>query len=69
MSSTAKSPKFIVDNQGKRVGVVLDIDQYEALVDAREELEDIRAFDEAKAVNDETVPFETAVREIENKRS
>ncbi len=39
------------------------------LVDeALEELESIRAFDAAKASNDEAIPFEQAVAEIERDR-
>ena len=37
-------------------------------VQALEELESIRAFDAAKASDDETIPFEQAVAEIERNR-
>ena len=33
---------------------------------AMEELEDIRAYDEAKRTDEEVIPFERAVEEIEN---
>jgi hypothetical protein len=38
------------------------------LLDALEELEDIRAYDEAKASDDEVIPFEQAMQEIEQSR-
>lgn len=63
------SPRYIVDEAGNRIAVVLDVETYIALLDAMEELEDIRAFDEAKAVNEETIPFEQAVAEIEKRDS
>jgi PHD/YefM family antitoxin component YafN of YafNO toxin-antitoxin module len=59
---------YIVDEKGNRVGVLLDMDEYRSLLEDLEELESIRAFDAAKASNDEAVPFEQAVREIEQER-
>lgn len=59
---------YIVDEKGNRVGVLLDMDEYRSLLDDLEELESIRVFDAAKASNDETVPFDQAVREIEQER-
>ena len=35
------------------------------LLEAQEELESIRAYDEAKSSGDEVVPFSQAVKEIE----
>jgi PHD/YefM family antitoxin component YafN of YafNO toxin-antitoxin module len=40
--------QFIVDDKGKQVAVVLDLATYEKFLEAIEELEDIRAYDEAK---------------------
>jgi hypothetical protein len=59
---------FVVDKDGHKIGVFLDIKSYEHLVDELEELEDIRAFDEAKTVKDEAIPFKQAVQEIERER-
>jgi hypothetical protein len=41
---------------------------FELMLEDLEELDDIRAFDEAKASNDEVIPFDQAVKEIEQKR-
>ena len=60
--------RFIVDDAGNRVEVILDIDHYHHILEELEDLHDIRAFDEAKASHDEAVPFEQAVREIEQGR-
>lgn len=62
------SENFVIDKKGHKLGVFLDIKTYKHMVDELEELDDIRAFDEAKAVKDEAIPFEKAVREIERKR-
>ena len=60
--------KFIVDDKGKRVGVVLDIEEYEKILDELDELDAIRAYDEAKASGEQAIPLEQALREIERKR-
>ncbi len=67
---------YIVDDTGKRVGVLLEMDEYRRILEEIEELESIRAFDAAKASanesanesKDEAVPFDQAVREIEQNR-
>jgi hypothetical protein len=38
------------------------------LLEAQEELESIRAYDEAKSSGDEVIPFSVAVKEIESAR-
>ncbi|RLB06489.1 MAG: hypothetical protein DRG50_05545 [Deltaproteobacteria bacterium] len=60
--------RYVVDENGTRVSVILDIDDYRRILEELEELESIRAYDVAKASNDEVIPFEQAVREIEQKR-
>jgi hypothetical protein len=58
--------RFIVDENGQRVGVLLDIEDYRRLLEDVEELEAIRAYDAAKASGDEAIPLEQALAEIEN---
>ena len=60
--------RFVVDEDGNRVAVLLDIAEYERVLEALEELESIRAYDAAKASRDDVVPFEQAVAEIERRR-
>ena len=57
--------RYLVDEQGRRIGVVLDLAEYERMLEELEELESIRAYDAAKASGDEAIPFEQAVSEIE----
>jgi PHD/YefM family antitoxin component YafN of YafNO toxin-antitoxin module len=60
--------EYIVNEGGKRTRVILDVEEYERLLEAAEELEDIAAYDEAKAAiereGDEAIPLEQAMREI-----
>ena len=62
------SERFVVDEKGNRVGVLLGWEDYRRLLEAWEELESIRAFDEALAPPDEIISFEQAVAEIETHR-
>lgn len=57
--------RYLVDEAGNRVAVVLDIQEYAKLLDALEELEAIQAYDAAKTSGDEAIPFEVAIAEIE----
>ena len=45
---TTKDRQYVVDQKGRRVGILLDVKTYEKLLESEEELKDIRAFDEAK---------------------
>ena len=62
------SARYVVDENGKRVSVILPVEEYERLLEELEELEDIRLYDEAKAEiereGNEVVPLERAMREI-----
>jgi PHD/YefM family antitoxin component YafN of YafNO toxin-antitoxin module len=60
---------YIVDDDGNRVGVILPMEDYRRLMEDLEELESIRAYDAAKQSGDQAIPFEQAVREIEQDRS
>lgn len=60
--------KYIVDEKGERVGVLLDFSEYKKILEELEELESIRAYDTAKASKDEAIPFAQAVDEIEQER-
>jgi hypothetical protein len=59
--------RYLVDDNGNRIGVVLNMKDYHHLLEQLEELESIRAYDAAKASGDEVVPFEQAVAEIERR--
>ena len=63
-------PKYLVDEKQRRKAVVLPVAEWERILEELEELDDIRAYDEAKEGPQESIPFEQAVREVEaEKRS
>ncbi|MDP4189198.1 MAG: hypothetical protein Q8907_14500 [Bacteroidota bacterium] len=57
--------QYITDTTGKKVSVIIPIRDYEKILEELEELEDIKAYDRAKARKSEPIPFEQAVKEIE----
>jgi hypothetical protein len=58
----AHTERFLVDEEGHRLGVVLDTAEYQEILEDLEELESIRAYDAAKASDEEVIPFEQALR-------
>ena len=57
------------DNSGQDVAIILPIDEYKDLLKLKEDLEDIRAYEEAKAdVDDEMIPWEQAKKEMDANR-
>ncbi|MDQ3638961.1 MAG: hypothetical protein M3426_13375 [Actinomycetota bacterium] len=65
--------RYIVDENGKRVGIILDIKEYERMVEKLEDVEDARAADEVRAAvargEDEFIPYEQAREEIARRRA
>lgn len=61
---SANKEQFVIDGSGNKTAVLLEVERYVELVEAQEELESIRAYDEAKVSHDEVIPFAQAVKEI-----
>ena len=60
--------RYITDAQGNRIGILLDMEEYQKILEELEELEAIRAYDNAISSDEEEIPFELAISEIENSR-
>lgn len=64
--------RYVTDENGERVGVLLGLEEYERLLEAVEDLADLRAADEAlreiQSGKDEVIPLEQAAREIREGR-
>lgn len=57
--------EYIVDGQGNKKYVLLPVEEYEALIERIEDLEDVRVYDEAVANDDGTrIPLEDALEEL-----
>ncbi len=58
-------PEYVVDEQQHRKAVLLSAAEWELIVRELEELDDIRAYDAAQSHAADRLPFEQAVREIQ----
>jgi PHD/YefM family antitoxin component YafN of YafNO toxin-antitoxin module len=61
-------PEYVVDKKARKKAVLVSFNEWQRLMEAIEELDDIRAYDRAKQESDDLVPFEEAVRQIKAKR-
>ena len=59
-------PKLRATKKGGKVNIVLNVKEYEELLDDLDELDSIRAYDAAKKSGEKPVPFDHAMREIES---
>jgi PHD/YefM family antitoxin component YafN of YafNO toxin-antitoxin module len=60
--------QFITDTNGRKISVILPIEEYDKMMRQLEELEDIKAFDEAMKNEAEEISVHDAFREIESVR-
>jgi hypothetical protein len=58
-------PEYVIDDQQNRKAVLLPTAEWEQIVGELEELDDIRAYDAAQQHAADRLPFEQAVREIQ----
>ena len=58
---------YLINNSGDKVAVMLSIKDYDKLLEAVEELEDIKAYDKAKAAKEPTIPLREAIKQRRKK--
>jgi hypothetical protein len=56
--------KFVLDENGNKIEVILSYDYYKSLLSEIEEKEELKAYDKAKSKNDEILDFDAAMIEI-----
>ncbi len=57
--------QYVVDREGKRVAVILDIEEYNRLLEWIADQEDARAVQTALASGEQGMPLEQAIAEVE----
>ncbi len=62
------STTFITDEKGRKISAVLPIKKYQQLLEELEELEDIKAYDKAKAKNQKPIPLSDAIQQRRNRK-
>jgi len=55
-------PQYITDEAGKKISVVLSLDEYQQILEELDELEDIRLFDESKNDKEPSMSFDEYVK-------
>jgi hypothetical protein len=61
--------QYLVDEEGNRKAVVVPISSWQQILEALDELDDIRAYDEAKREHSDPIPFGQAISEIRERMS
>jgi len=67
LSMFALHPEYVMNEQQETRAVLLPINEWQLLLEAMEELEDIQAYDKVKAQQSDIIPFEQAIQEIQGK--
>lgn len=61
-------PQYITDSEGKKLSVIIGVQEFNDIMEELEELEDIKLYDEAKKDKSPSVPIDEAFKMIEEKR-
>ena len=62
-------PEVVIGRDRKPRAVLLPYSEWNKVLADMEELDDIRAYDRAKARGDDAIPFEKAIRDLKKRRS
>lgn len=62
------NPKYITDQDGKKISVVISVKEFESMMEMLDELEDVRIYDKAKLSDDPSIPLDEAFELIESLR-
>jgi PHD/YefM family antitoxin component YafN of YafNO toxin-antitoxin module len=58
-------PQYVTDNKEHHQAVLLPYSEWKQVVEELEELDDIRAYDAAKAGPQDSMPFDQALQELQ----
>jgi hypothetical protein len=61
-------PQYIIDHTGKTVSVVIPVDEFKHILEALEEIDDNKLYDDAKNAAEPSIPLNEAFRLIESAR-
>ena len=57
--------EYLTDEKGKKKAIVIPLPEWQQIKEELEELDDIRAYDEAKSKQSDVIPFDEALKEIQ----
>jgi PHD/YefM family antitoxin component YafN of YafNO toxin-antitoxin module len=55
-------PQVLINNEGEKIAIVLPFEEYDRLMNALEELEDIKDYDQFMAHPEPTIPLREAIK-------
>ena len=61
-------PQYITNTNGKKTAVILQIKDYERLIEELEDIEDVKLYDAVKSKNELSVSFDVAFKKLDAKR-
>jgi len=62
----ALHPQYIVDDTQTQQAVVIQINEWQGIIEKLEMLDDIESYDKSKQSQDEVISFEQAVQELKS---
>ena len=65
---TVFHPQYVVDEKSQRQAVIVSVAEWEQILEKLEELDDIRAYDAAKAKSQESVSLDQALQELDGNK-
>ena len=68
VSAMSMPRRFVTDEKGEKIAVVLDIKEYERLLEDAADLEAVREYEQAKAAGEKPLPLEQALAEVRRNR-
>ena len=60
--------QYITDKKGKKIAVILPIEDYQKMLDELDAVEDVKLYDKSKKNFEESIVAEEAFKSIESKR-
>ncbi len=64
ISDILSSVKFVVNRNGQHSAVVVDLDVWEQIVTLLEDAEDVDEIKKARSIKQETIPWNTAKKDL-----
>jgi PHD/YefM family antitoxin component YafN of YafNO toxin-antitoxin module len=62
------NPKYITDQVGNKISVILSLKEFETMMEMLEDLEDVRLYDQVKNSEDPSIPIDEAFEMIDSLR-
>ena len=62
------NPKYITDEAGNKISVVISVSEFESIMEKLEEIEDVQLYDKVKQSDEPSIPIDEALDRLESLR-